>query len=69
MSNRDLSRFDALDVWVDDPVFNPGVAIRISDEGAEYIAAVMREEFARTADAGAFSIAEAIEKGLKGSAS
>ena len=53
-----------VNIWVDHHVFDPSAAIYIELEGAEYIATVMREEFARTADAGAFAIAEAIEKKL-----
>lgn len=57
-----------LNICVDHPICEPVAAIRVAHDGAEYIAQVMREEFERTADAGAFAIAEAIEKALKGGA-
>ncbi len=48
-------------VEIDYPPFDSGVVIYTDEEPAAYIAKVMREEFERTADAGAFAIAEAIE--------
>lgn len=54
-----------LNICVDHPIIEPVTAIRVSREGAEYIALVMRAEFERTADAGAFAIAETIEKELQ----
>jgi len=42
-----------------------GVTLDIDREGAEYIAAVMRREFERTADGGAMHIADRIERGLR----
>ncbi|WP_407316698.1 hypothetical protein UQW22_10045 [Isoptericola halotolerans] len=41
------------------------VALVIDQEGAEYIAAVMRAEFERTADGGALGIAQKIEGALR----
>lgn len=59
-----MNRIDDLIVTVDYPNFDPGVRIYTDYEPAAYIAKIMREEFDRTADAGALGIAQAIEEKL-----
>lgn len=45
--------------------FSAVLTLQIDDDGAQYIAEVMHEEFGRSGDRGAYDIATSIEDAMK----
>lgn len=52
------------EIWIDHEIDDPNVTLHIDEEGAQYIAQVMGEEYARSNDIGAKGIADRISRGL-----